>query len=116
MHDESITETWVKLSREGDYAAILRTASEYYETLAKAGSTEEANACLGVISTTVQHLLSTRSDDSAIESATETSTVSCSFCGRTQADGRIGAGPSAFICEFCVADFSDIFAESVHDQ
>ncbi|MGX5840453.1 ClpX C4-type zinc finger protein [Mesorhizobium sp. ArgA1] len=115
MHDESITETWVKLSREGDYAAILRTACEYYETLTQAGSTEEATACLGVISVTVQHLLSTSSDDSAIEGAAEASTVSCSFCGRTQADARIGAGPSAFICEFCVTDFSDIFAEGVRD-
>lgn len=34
----------------------------------------------------------------------------CSFCGRTRPDVRLGAGPSAFICDSCVAAFASVFA------
>ena len=37
---------------------------------------------------------------------------SCSFCGRSPPDVRLGAGPSAFICDGCVDDFARHFRES----
>lgn len=35
---------------------------------------------------------------------------SCSFCGKTETEVRLGAGASAFICEECVQMFSRIFS------
>ena len=34
---------------------------------------------------------------------------SCSFCGRPNSEVRLGAGPSAFICVYCVDKFQHIF-------
>jgi len=37
---------------------------------------------------------------------------SCSFCGRSPPEVRLGAGPSAFICDGCVDLFADHFEEA----
>ena len=37
---------------------------------------------------------------------------SCSFCGRSPPEVRLGAGPSAFICEQCVDVFAHHFADA----
>ena len=34
----------------------------------------------------------------------------CSFCGRKPREVRLGAGPSAFICDGCVGLFASVFA------
>jgi hypothetical protein len=36
----------------------------------------------------------------------------CSFCGRSPPDVRLGAGPSAFICDGCVDLFARHFEET----
>jgi ClpX C4-type zinc finger len=33
----------------------------------------------------------------------------CSFCGRAEPEVRLGAGAGAFICDGCVATFSEVF-------
>ena len=110
MSSEDITETWVRLSQAGDYPAILRTACERYLLSEKVGDAADRDACLSVIVTTAEHLLST-SRSGQTQSDPAQLALSCSFCGRTEDDARLGAGPDAFICEFCVADFSAIFAD-----
>jgi hypothetical protein len=37
---------------------------------------------------------------------------SCSFCGRSPPEVRLGAGPSAFICDGCVDLFARHFEEA----
>jgi hypothetical protein len=37
---------------------------------------------------------------------------SCSFCGRSPPEVRLGAGPSAFICDGCVDVFENHFTEA----
>jgi hypothetical protein len=37
---------------------------------------------------------------------------SCPFCGRSPPEVRLGAGPSAFICDRCVDLFAHHFAET----
>jgi ClpX C4-type zinc finger len=37
--------------------------------------------------------------------------AACSFCGRTEPEVRLGAGPGVFICDSCVATFAEIFAD-----
>ena len=41
---------------------------------------------------------------------------SCSFCGRSPPDVRLGAGPSAFICDGCVDLFAHHFEEAAPSQ
>jgi hypothetical protein len=36
----------------------------------------------------------------------------CSFCGRSPPEVRLGAGPSAFICEQCVDVFAHYFTDA----
>ncbi len=36
----------------------------------------------------------------------------CSFCGRSPPEVRLGAGPSAFICDRCVDVFARYFEEA----
>ncbi len=36
----------------------------------------------------------------------------CSFCGRSPPEARLGAGPSGFICDRCVDTFAKIFEAS----
>jgi hypothetical protein len=38
----------------------------------------------------------------------------CSFCGRTEPDVRLAAGPSAFICDSCVATLGEVFKAPRH--
>jgi hypothetical protein len=40
--------------------------------------------------------------------AARPATPACSFCGKSAPDVRLGAGPSAFICNECVATFAGI--------
>jgi len=37
---------------------------------------------------------------------------SCSFCGKSPPEIRLGAGPGVFICNECVDIFADIFNEA----
>jgi hypothetical protein len=37
----------------------------------------------------------------------------CSFCGKSPPDVRLGAGPSAFVCDGCVDLFARHFEEAV---
>jgi hypothetical protein len=41
----------------------------------------------------------------------QSSTPTCSFCGRSGKDVKMGAGPDAFICDQCVG----VFAEQLRD-
>jgi len=37
--------------------------------------------------------------------------TACSFCGKTEPDITLAAGPHAFICNECVATFSEVFQQ-----
>lgn len=37
---------------------------------------------------------------------------SCSFCGQSPPAVRLGAGPTAFICNECVDTFANVFADA----
>jgi ClpX C4-type zinc finger len=59
-------------------------------------------ALLTFIHRSAEHLLETNRDAPAQRA------VACSFCAKSPPDVRLGAGPSAFICNGCVASFSAI--------
>ncbi|MGD0641974.1 MAG: ClpX C4-type zinc finger protein [Roseiarcus sp.] len=61
------------------------------------------NAVLEFIGLCALHL---KSDRAAADEGGDK--IACSFCGKSSPEVRLGAGPSAFICNECVGVFSDL--------
>jgi len=61
-----------------------------------------ADGALGLIHVAINQLFSSTA-------STEKEPYSCSFCGQSGSETRLGAGPDVFICIGCVELFNEIF-------
>ncbi len=88
---------------EENYYQCLVSACELLMRLKDDRGSRLNNAALHFIYVSALHL---KNDADAGDEGKDK--VACSFCGKSSPEVRLGAGPSAFICNECVGAFSSI--------
>jgi hypothetical protein len=90
------------MDREQLHSAVVTGISAYL-SLREMEAGQLAEGALGLIHVAIDAI--TRIDGDQREK------VACSFCGRGEPEVRLAAGPKAFICDSCVNDLSNVFAD-----
>ena len=99
---------WSESAAEKDYKSILKIGFQVYSIYDLAGQDAHARACLEGMKPAFDVLLR---NSEKLDSSSNLAGDSCSFCGKMPPDVRLGAGSTAFICNECVAVFSNIFSK-----
>ena len=110
-----IARMWQSAAASKDYETLLELSFTGRQLFKALKQEEAAEACLGTLHIAVSHLRDVYNSKSEAENIGNKENE-CSFCGRMSPDVRLGAAPSAFICEGCVATFSEIFANDVRSK
>ena len=105
---EYALKTLSKANKEERYDDTIREGLQLYLTIYPDNEPAKNTIPLVYVQTAIEKLLLKISDS---KQAIKPNEFSCSFCGRSPPNVRLGAGPDAFICNECVSTFSDIFAE-----
>jgi hypothetical protein len=97
---EACSDAWQEHIDKRDFYAAIAVAVETYSYYRNAQDERMATGCLNLVAAATNQLL--RGPESGA-----TADMSCSFCGKNKNENeiKIFAGPSAFICDECVALF-----------
>jgi hypothetical protein len=103
------SEAWQKSVNDKEWHSAVLVAMGAYLYFTVEKNDQYRGGTLGLITAAFQlQDLSTSDRDK--------SKIICSFCGKDQSQVRLGAGPSAHICENCVRMFSEIFSKHRDDD
>jgi ClpX C4-type zinc finger len=103
-----VTALWSESSKRNDYGSVIKIGLHAYSIFDLVGQSEYAEACLEAIGPAIDAVLG---GGPKTMPRTSGAVQACSFCGKAPPEIKLGAGPSAFICNECVAIFSNIFNE-----
>jgi hypothetical protein len=113
MSDDSVAEifrifsdTWQESMDRKDYHDAIATGIAAYLIVREKKNEQIAKGTLNLIHVAITSLL--HADGLA------SGDTSCSFCGRSGSDVRLGAGPNAFICSDCVTTFNEVLNTTDH--
>jgi hypothetical protein len=95
---DAAIEVWQAAMDGRQYRIALRAAIDAYLQGEVEGNEVEARAAMGRIHLSTSELIFGQHSDTR-------SRLSCSFCGQSGSDVRLGAGPDVFICADCVGIF-----------
>jgi ribosomal protein L37AE/L43A len=86
-----------------DFDGCLIAASDLLERAKSVGQAGVYRVLIEFIRQSADRLASAGADRKAAPA--------CSFCGQTEPDVRLGAGPSVFICDHCVGLFATLWRD-----
>jgi hypothetical protein len=91
---------WEAAINRRDFTAAVKAGIDAYLHGERDGEKLEVKAALGRMHVAITMMFEA-------EQVAEPSHPSCSFCGISGPDVKLGAGPSAYICMSCVSIFHD---------
>jgi hypothetical protein len=95
-------DTWQEAMDQRQFKVALKAGIEEYLQCEARGDEQASMAALGLVHLAITELLFGEKEQ---EDRGRHSPPSCSFCGQSGPDVRLGAGPDAFICADCVGIF-----------
>ena len=103
---DPFAETWQAAMKQGNFKDALKAGYEGYAYCEREGDERGAMAALGLVHLAIAELIF----GNRKETQGMAPTPSCSFCGRSGSEVKLGAGPDVFICADCVAIFHGALA------
>lgn len=95
---DAATDAWQVAMDRRQYKQAVKAGIDAYLLGEAEGNDAEASAALGRIHFAISELIFGQHSNTR-------SALSCSFCGQSGSDVRLGAGPDVFICADCVGIF-----------
>jgi ClpX C4-type zinc finger protein len=103
---DPFAEKWQSAMKQGNFKEAVKAGYESYAQCESEGDEKGAMAALSLVHLAIAELIF----GNRKETQGKLPTPSCSFCGRSGSEVKLGAGPDAFICVDCVAIFHDALA------
>jgi hypothetical protein len=101
-----LAKEWRELASKRDFAKLIDVAIASKIMLSQLPDSEgPVEAALLALHHSIEMVVF----DGKPPKATSVEDPACSFCGRKPPEVRLGAGPSAFICNECVGIFTEVF-------
>jgi ClpX C4-type zinc finger len=103
---DPFAEKWQSAMKQGNFKEALKAGYESYAHCESEADEKGAMAALSLVHLAIAELIfgNRKGPESQLP------TPSCSFCGRSGSEVRLGAGADVFICVECVAIFHDALA------
>ena len=108
---KAASDAWQVAMDQKKFEVALRAGIDAYLHYKDVGNQQLSMGSVSLIHVAISGLLA-EDEDKDRERA---SSPSCSFCGSSGSEVRLGAGPDVFICVDCVAAFSESFAAKTRE-
>jgi hypothetical protein len=105
---KTASDAWQVAMDQRKFEVALRAGIDAYLHYKAEGNQQLSMGSVSLIHVAISGLLAEDED----KDGERASSPSCSFCGRSGSEARLGAGPDVFICADCVAIFSRSFASN----
>ena len=100
---EGLAKLWGHFMREGQFNNAMQIGSIMHSEGTRTNNSLLMQEGIGMLRSSVKEL--------SPETEKETIQKECSFCGQKPPKVKLGAGPTAFICNECVSRFNIIFSK-----
>jgi hypothetical protein len=104
--EQLLSLTWGELMMQKRFAGAAGIAILSYFLAQEEKDEDRRRLSLSILLKSIEEL---KLEQPQIE--TEKRDPSCSFCGRSEPEVRLAAGPDAFICDGCVSTLNEIFGK-----
>ena len=115
MRDDDVAELfrilsrlWEEYAKQKDFGAVLELSMAsrlLFRALPGAKAPEESALAA------LYQAIEMQVFEGQPSTKTEAAEPSCSFCGRSPPEVRLGAGSNVYICDGCVSDFASVFRD-----